>query len=65
MKSYTEDDIDGVMRYMKIFHPEKANRDYCEALLEYWDLTLKHMALNNPEDLEKIYEAFEASKNKS
>ena len=65
MKSYTEDDIDGVMRYMKIFHPEKANPDYCEALLEYWDLTLKHLALNKPEDVEKIYEAFEASKNKS
>lgn len=64
MDTYDEKDIDGVMRYMAIFHPEKANRVYCNALLEYWEMTLKHIALNNPEDIEKLVQAFEASKQK-
>lgn len=65
MNTYSEEDVDGVVRYMAIFHSEKADRVYCQALLEYWEMTLKHMAINNPEDIEKIYQAFDASnKNK-
>jgi len=63
MDLYKEEDIDGVMRYMGIFHPEKADKVYCQALLEYWELTLKDLAVNNPEDLEKTIQAFEESKN--
>ncbi len=62
MDLYKEEDIDGVMRYMAIFHPEKADKTYCHALLEYWEMTLKDLAVNNPEDLEKIIQAFEESK---
>jgi hypothetical protein len=62
MNTYNEADIDGVMRYMAIFHPEKANRDYCQALLEYWEMTLKHLAINDPEAIEELIKAFESSK---
>lgn len=64
MNTYSEKDIDGVMKYMAIFQPEKANRVYCQALLEYWEMTLKDIALNNPENIGKIVQAFEASKQK-
>ena len=63
MDLYKEEDTGGVMRYMAIFHPEKADKVYCQALLEYWEMTLKDLAVNNPEDLEKIVQAFEESKN--
>lgn len=62
MNTYTEDDIEAVMRYMTKFHPEKADRIYCQALLEYWEVTLKDIALNSPEDIEKIQQSFEDSK---
>lgn len=62
MNTYSEEDIDGVMRYMAIFHPENANRIYCQAFLEFWELTFKDVALNNPDDIGKIMQAFEASK---
>jgi hypothetical protein len=62
MKTYGEKEVDGVLNYMTIFHPEKADREYCRALLEYWEMALKHIAINNPDDIEKIYKAFEASK---
>lgn len=65
MNTYTEEDIGGVTRYMAIFHPEKANRVYCQVLLEYWEMTLKDVAINNPEVIEKIFQAFEASKKKN
>lgn len=64
MNTYDDKDIDGVMRYMAIFHPEKANRVYCQALLEYWEMTLKDIALNYPKDIEKIVLAFEATRQK-
>ena len=64
MNTYDEKDIDGVMRYMAIFHPEKANRIYCQALLEYWEMMLKDTALNNTDDIRKVFLAFEASKQK-
>ncbi len=59
----SDEDVDGVMRYMKIFHPEKANRDYCKALLEYLQSGLisglRQIALNKPDDIEELYEKYE------
>lgn len=57
----TEEDIDAVVRYMKIFHPEKADRDYSRALLEYIKSSLHQIARNNPDDIEVMYEQYEAS----
>lgn len=60
----SDEDIDGVVRYMKIFHPEKANRDYCKALLESFQagviVGLRQIALTKPDDIEELYEKYEA-----
>lgn len=60
----SDEDVDVVVRYMKIFHPEKANRDYCETLLEAFQsgviTGLRRIALNNPDDIEELYEKYEA-----
>jgi len=64
MNTYDEKDVDGVLKYITIFHPEKANREYCTALLEYWETTLKHIAINNPDNIGIILEKFEESKKK-
>lgn len=64
MDLYSEDDVDGVMDAMTVLHPEKANREYCRALLEYWEMTLKHIAINTPEGIDELIKAFESSKKK-
>lgn len=60
----SEEDIDAVVRYMEIFHPEKANREYSLALLENIKSGLHQVARNNPEDIEAMYAQYEASLNK-
>lgn len=57
----TDEDVDGVVRYMEIHHPEKADRDYCRTLLEYVKSSLHQIARNNPDDIEALYEKYEAS----
>jgi hypothetical protein len=60
----SDEDVDVMVRYMKIFHPEKASRDYCQALLEAFHsgviTGLRQIALNKPDDLEELYEKYEA-----
>ncbi len=55
----TEENIDAVIRYMKIYHPERANREYARAMLEYIKSGLAKIAQNNPDDIEAMYEAYE------
>ncbi len=57
----SDEDIDGAVRYMEIFHPERANREYCRALLEYVKESLHQIARSNPDDIEALYEQYEAS----
>ena len=61
---FSDEDVDGAVRYMKIFHPEKANPVYCRAMLEAFQagviLGLRQIALNNPDDIEELYEKYEA-----
>ena len=64
MELYSEDDIDRVVKAMSVLHPEKANRTYCQALLEYWEMTLKHIAIDTPEGIDALIKAFEESKKK-
>lgn len=56
-----DEDVDAVVRYMKIYHPDKANSEYCRAMLEYLKAGLHEIARNNPDDIEAMYEQFEAS----
>jgi len=60
----SDEDVDGVVRYMQYFHPEHADRDYCKGLLEAFQSNiitgLRHLALDNPDAIEKMYEEYEA-----
>lgn len=52
-------DIDAVLNYLKIYHPEKADRNYAAAFLDYLQSKIHDLALNDPDELEKIYSLFE------
>lgn len=54
-------DIDGMMRYLEIYHPENANREYAQGILEHTKSALHEIAKNNPDDIEAMYEAYERS----
>ena len=57
----SDEDVDAVVRYMEMFHPENASREYCWALLEHIKSGLHQIARNNPEDIEAMYAQYEAS----
>ena len=40
----TKTDIYGMMRYLEVYHPDRANRDYALALLEYTKSALHEIA---------------------
>lgn len=58
----TEEDINGMVRYLSIYHPENANQDYAVELLEYMKAAYQHLAFSDPELLNELYAAFENSK---
>lgn len=55
----TEKDIEAVMRYLEIYHPENANHDFATALLEYIKSGLHDIARNDPENIEGMYAVYE------
>lgn len=57
----SDEDVNGVVRYMKIFHPEKANSDYCRSLLEYTKSGLYQIARTDPDNIEDLYESLYTS----
>ncbi len=57
----TEENIDAVVRYLEIFHPENANRDFARYMLESTKSAIHKIALENPDDIEALYEQVEAS----
>lgn len=59
----TEEDIQGMLKYLQVFHPDNANRNYAEEILEYMKAGYHRLALTNPDALDKLYEAFQKSKN--
>lgn len=61
----TEKDIDAMVNYLRIFHPENANREYAVELFKYLKATARRMAFTEPEALNKIYDDYESSKKKS
>ena len=63
MSLYTisDEDIDAVVRYLAIFHPENATAEYARAMLTSFQDALKQLAANSPDDIEKLYLAYEAS----
>ena len=57
------EDIDSVVRYMKIFHPEKSSREYAQAMLEYLKVDYHRMSMKDPKALDELFEGYESSKN--
>lgn len=59
----TEQDIESTFKYLQIFHPEKASKEYALAMLEYLKAGYHELSKVDPEGLDKLYLAFEESKN--
>ena len=57
-----EKDIQGVLRYLELFHAENANHEFAEEMLRYFKAALQRMALTDPDALEDLYETFQASR---
>lgn len=58
----TEKDIEGMLKYLRVFHPENANRDYAVEMLEYLKATFHRLAFTDPDALDELYTAFEKSR---
>lgn len=52
----TEDDVDAVVRYLEIFHPENATREFALFMLESTKSAIHKIAIDNPDDIEALYE---------
>lgn len=57
----TDEDIDAVVRYLEIFHPENANREFASFMLESAKSAIHRIATDNPDDIEALYEQAEKS----
>lgn len=58
----TEQDIEGMLKYLSVFHPENANREFAVEMLEYLKASYHRLATTNPDMLDKLYEAFNKMK---
>jgi hypothetical protein len=61
----SEKDIESTFNYLRIFHPDKATRDYAKEMLEYLKAGYHRLAFTNPDALEDLYQAFQQSKTNS
>ncbi len=57
-----EKDIESMVNYLRVFHPENANRDFAIEMLKYLKAGYHRLALTDPDALDDLYEAFEQSK---
>ncbi len=59
----TDEVVDRVVELMRVIDPAKANPEYCRAMLEYYQSQvvtgLRQTALNDPDAIEGLHEAFE------
>jgi hypothetical protein len=58
----TEEDIQGMLRYLKAFHPENAKREFAEEMLRYLKAMSRRLALTDPDALEELYDAFQQTR---
>lgn len=58
----TEEDIQGMLKYLKAFHPENADREFAEEMLQYLKAASRRLALTNPDTLEELYNEFTSEK---
>lgn len=52
-------DIEAVYRYLKIYHPDKADRNYAAAFLDFIQTKIHELAINDPDELEMLYDMFQ------
>lgn len=64
---FTDQDIDGMMTYLKAFQPEHANEETAIAYLHFAKETARGVSLGDltNENLEQLFEAFLRSKNEN
>lgn len=59
----TDELVDRVVELMQAINPEKANREYCRAMLEHYQSQvvegLRQTALNNPDAIEALSDAYD------
>lgn len=60
----TDEDIEGMLRYLKLFHPEQATREFAEGWLRYWKAEYRKIAVENLDSdaMEKLFAAYQESK---
>ena len=58
----TEKDVEGMLKYLKVFHPENANREFAEEMLHYLKATYHRLALTDPDALNELYDEFTSKK---
>jgi hypothetical protein len=58
----TEKDIESTLNYLRIFHPENANRKFAIEFLKYWKAIYRRMGAVDPDLLDEYYAAFSQSK---
>jgi hypothetical protein len=59
----TDDQIEATLRYLKIFHPEQATREFAENWLHYWKAEYRKISVGNLENdtMEKLFRAYRKS----
>ena len=60
----SDEDIEAMLRYLKIFHPEQATKEYAEGWLRYWKSEFRKISLEDlsNETLEKLFDSYQKSK---
>ncbi len=54
----TEKDIENTVKYLRIFHPENANKEFAVELLQYFKSAYHRLAVTDPDALEELYAAY-------
>lgn len=59
----TDEVVNRVVELMKVIDPSKATPEYCRSMLEYYQSQvvsgLRHTALNDPDSIEALSDAYE------
>lgn len=57
-----EKDVQGMLKYLEVFHPENANHEFAEEMLRYLKAASRRLAASDPDALDKLYEEFQQSR---
>lgn len=57
-----EKDIQSMVKYLEVFHPENANHEFAEEMLRYLKAASRRLAVGDPDALDELYEEFQQSR---